>query len=110
MNRYAAYPHRIPGGYGFWAMIRLCRDSHPSPVMDIGAKPKVFPTRGDAAEECLKHMVAFMNGHEIRGECFDESTSIKQVRQTKADALFPKLQPIRKNGKVIQVERKRAAA
>jgi hypothetical protein len=68
MNKYSAYPHRVPGGFGFWAMIRFCRDSHPTPVMDAGDKPKVFPTRGEAAEECLKHVVAFMNGRPTRRE------------------------------------------
>lgn len=84
-NKYSAYPHRIPGGFGFWAMIRLCRDSHPSPVMDKGERPKVFLTKGEAAEECLKHMVAFMNGREIRGETFDASPTIKEVKFATAE-------------------------
>lgn len=71
MNAYAAYPHPIPSGLGYWAMIRLCRASRPAPVMAKGDRPKVFNTRGEAAEECLKHIVAFMNGTEIRGERFD---------------------------------------
>ncbi|NSX90120.1 hypothetical protein [Agrobacterium tumefaciens] len=96
MNKYSAYPHPVRGG--FWAMIRLCRDSQPAPVMDAGEKPKVFPTKGEAAEECLKHIVAFMNGREIRGERFDEGASIKQVRRAQADRIFSK-------GKEISVER-----
>ncbi len=102
MNRYSAYPHRIPGGFGFWAMIRLCRDAHPSPVMDAGDKPKVFQTKGEAAEECLKHIVAFMNGREIRGERFDEGASMKQVRRAQAERIFSK-------GKEISVERREMA-
>jgi hypothetical protein len=98
MNRYSAYPHRIPGGVGFWAMIRLCRDAHPAPVMDEGAKPKVFETKGEAAEECLKHVVAFMNGREIRGEMFDLHVSVKQTKRAAAEKIFRK-------GKVIPVER-----
>ena len=77
MNAYAAYPHPIPSGLGYWAMIRLCRASHPAPVMGKGDRPKVFNTRGEAAEECLRHMVAFMNGHEIRGERFDGHSTAK---------------------------------
>lgn len=99
MNRYNAYPHRIPGGLGYWAMIRLCRDSEPSPVMDTGARPKVFGSKGEAAEECLKHVVAFMNGHEIRGEIFDATPSIKQARREKAEKLFMG------GGKTVEVER-----
>lgn len=69
MNQYSAYP--LKRGLGWWAMIRVCRESHPSPVMERGAKPKIFASRGEAAEECLRHVVAFLNGHEIRGERFD---------------------------------------
>jgi hypothetical protein len=69
MNGYAAYP--LKRGIGWWAMIRVCRESHPAPVLAKGDRPKVFNSRGEAAEECLRHLVAFMNGREIRGERFD---------------------------------------
>ena len=71
MNRYSAYPHRVPGMATWWAMLRVCRDAHPSPILDRNGKPKTFPTKGEAAEECLKHLVAFMNGRDIRGEVFE---------------------------------------
>lgn len=87
MNRYSAYPRRVPGGFGYWAMIRLCRDSEPSPVMDTGDKPKVFSSKGEAAEECLKHMVAFMNGRQIRGETFDLVKPVTAAR-ARAEQLF----------------------
>ncbi|MDR9781612.1 hypothetical protein [Rhizobium redzepovicii] len=99
MNRYSAYPRRIPGGFGYWAMIRLCRDSHPSPVMDVGDKPKVFRTEGEAAQECLRHLVSFMNGREIRGEVFDARPSIRQAHREKAEKLFIG------GGRTVQVER-----
>jgi hypothetical protein len=99
MNRYNAYPHRIPGGLGYWAMIRLCRDSEPSPIMDIGARPKVFGSKGEAAEECLKHMVAFMNGREIRGETFDVSVSPSAVARARAEKIFLG------GGNTVEVER-----
>jgi hypothetical protein len=100
MNRYSAYPHRVPGGVGFWAMIRLCRDANPAPVMDAGEKPKVFATKGEAAEECLRHIMAFMNGRTIRGEKFDTGVvSLKDVRRAKADKLFMG------GGRTVQVER-----
>lgn len=94
----SAYPHRIPGGFGFWAMIRLCRDSRPSPVMDTGDKPKVFCTKGEAAEECLKHIIAFMNGREIRGETFEMPKPANDAR-AKAEILFMG------GGRTVQVER-----
>ncbi len=103
MNRYNAFPRRVPGGLGFWAMVRLCRDSEPSPIMDTGDRPKVFGSKGEAAEECLKHMVAFMNGREIRGEKFDATPSIQQARREKAEKLFMG------GGRVVQVERMEAA-
>lgn len=96
-NRYSAYPHRLPGGR-YWAMIRVCREAHPSPVMEAGDKPKVFNTRGEAAEECLKHVVAFMNGREIRGEAFEMPTPANDAR-SKANLLFVG------GGRTIQVER-----
>lgn len=98
MNRYNAYPHRIPGGVGFYAMIRLCRDSEPSPVMGEGDRPKVFASEGAAAHECLKHMVAFMNGRPIRGETFDLVRPATAAR-AKAEKLFMG------GGRVVEVVR-----
>ncbi len=98
MNRYSAYPHRIPGGLGYWAMIRLCRDAHPAPVMDAGDKPKVFTSKGEAAEECLRHIMAFMNGRPIRGEKFDVAPRSNAAR-AKAEMLFAGKR------KTVQVER-----
>jgi len=89
MNRYSAYPHRVPGHRTWWAMIRVCRDAHPSPILDRDGKPKVFPTKGEAAEECLKHLVNFMNGKPIRGEQFESGDySIKAAKFARADKHF----------------------
>lgn len=99
MNKYSAYPHRIPGGFGFWAMIQFCRDSHPTPFMDAGDKPKLFPTKGEAAEECLKHVVAFMNGKPIRGEKFEDGGSVKQAKFAAAEKIF-------KQGRAIEIGRR----
>jgi hypothetical protein len=85
-NRYAADPYRLPNGK-YLAMIRLCRDAHPSPIMDAGGKPKVFGSKGEAAEECLKHMLNFMNGKPIRGEMFD-GPSVKEAKFARAESLF----------------------
>lgn len=95
-NGYAAYPHRLPSGR-YWAMIRMCRDAHPSPIMAAGDRPKVFDSKGEAAEECLKHMLAFMNGREIRGEVFD-GPSVKEAKFAMADKLF-------RNGAMMEVGR-----
>ena len=72
-------------------MLRLCRDAHPSPIMDEDDKPKVFPTKGEAAEECLRHVLAYMNGRPIRGETFEtgEYTRSKAAK-AKANQLFSK--------------------
>lgn len=91
MNRYASYPHRIPGGFGYWAMMRLCRDARPSPIMDEEGKPKTFPTKGEAAEECLRHLVAYMNGREIRGEVFEGGTYTRSsAAKARAEQIFKK--------------------
>jgi|SRR5690606_31046490 len=95
MNKYSAFPYRIPGGY--LAMIRLCRDSHPSPVMGKGERPKIFATRGEAAEECLVRIMDFINGREIRGEFF-EAPGHSQARQN-ADRIFIG------GGKSVEIER-----
>lgn len=89
MNRYSAYPHRVPGMATWWAMLRVCRDAHPSPILDRDGKPKVFPTKGEAAEECLKHLVAFMNGRPIRGEQFEGGTYTRsKAAKARAEQIF----------------------
>jgi hypothetical protein len=65
--------------------------------MAEGDRPKVFKTEGEAAQECLKHMVAFMNGREIRGELFEAPKQLG-ARQ-KAELLFIG------GGRTVQVER-----
>lgn len=89
MNRYSAYPHRVPGMATWWAMMRLCRDARPAPIMDDEGKPKVFATKGEAAEECLRHLVAYMNGREIRGEVFEGGTYTRSAAaKARANQLF----------------------
>lgn len=85
-------------------MLRFARDGKPKPVMGEGDKPIVYPTELEATQEALKHLLAYMNSDYLR---VGETAS---AARTDAEKLFPSLQPIRKNGKVIQVERKRAAA
>lgn len=75
MNNYSGYP--LARGFGWWAMIRLAKDGKPRPVMEKGDKPKVFNSPGEAWEEIAKHLLAFMNGHEIRGERFDGCNSYR---------------------------------
>lgn len=91
MNKYASYPHRIPGGFGYWAMIRLCRDAKPAPIMDADDKPKVFQTKGEAAEECLRHIISYMNGRPIRGEVFEGADySTRALARSQAERVFQK--------------------
>ncbi len=101
MNKYSGFPQPVPGGYR--CMIRLCRDSRPSPVMGEGAKPKVFETKGEAWAEIATHLLNFMNGHVLRGETFDTTATLKEAKRAKADRLF------RKGGGTINVERRELA-
>jgi hypothetical protein len=103
MNRYSAFPRKLPSG-GYWAMLRLCRDAHPAPVMGSGDKPKVFPTKGEAVEECLRHIMAFINGRPIRGESFNAAGTTKEAARIAADRIFMG------GGKTVQVERIQARA
>lgn len=80
-NRYSAYPQPVPGGYR--CMIRVCRDARPNPVMEKGAKPKVVPSEAAAWREIALHLLAFMNGNEIRGERFEGNDA-----KSAADRLF----------------------
>lgn len=100
MNRYSAYARRIPGGFGYWAMLRFCRDAHPAPVMAEGDRPKVFATEAEATAECLKHVMAFINGRPIRGETFE---TVANDARSKAERLFVG------GGRVVEVERLEAA-
>jgi len=102
MNHFAAYAQPVPMGYR--VMIRFAQHGRPKPVMDKGDKPKVFQTKLEATEEALRHLLAYMNTEYLR--CGEFASTAKN----EAEALFPSLKPIRKNGKVIPVERKRAAA
>lgn len=100
-NRYTAYPHPIPGGR-YWAMIRVCKEARPAPVMASEERPKVFETRGEAAEECLRHLVAFMNGRPIRGETFDLAKP-EDAAKAKAERDFGRI--FLGGGRTVQVER-----
>lgn len=97
MNKYAAYAQEVPTGYR--AMIRVCREAKPAPVMGYGEKPKVFDTEAEAWKEIAQHLLAFMNGREIRGEMFDIHVTMKDAKRAKFEKLFRK-------GKVIEIERK----
>ena len=91
MNRYSAYPHRVPGHSKWWAMMRLCRDARPAPILDEKGNPKTFQTKGEAAEECLRHMVAFINGRPIRGEVFEGGDySPRALAKSQAERVFAK--------------------
>jgi hypothetical protein len=67
--------------------------------MDTVDRPKVFSSKGEAAEECLKHMVAFMNGREIRGEKFEGMDKPATTARARAEKLFIG------GGRAVQVER-----
>lgn len=101
MNCFAAYTREVPGG--FWVMLRFARDGRPKPVMGEGDKPIIYPTKLEATEQAMKHLLAYMNSEYLR--CGETASAAHSA----GDNLFPTLKPIRKNGRVIQVSRKRAA-
>ena len=81
-------------------MTRFARDGKPKPVMGEGDKPIVYPTKLEATEEALKHLLAYMNNEYLR---IGETASSKVSEAEKAFGT------IFKKGKAIQVERKKAA-
>lgn len=98
MNCFSAYVREVPRGY--WAMLRFARDGKPKPVMGEGGAPIVYPTKLEATEEALKHLLAYMNNEYLR---IGETASSTRSEQEKAfGTIFNK-------GKAIQVERKKAA-
>lgn len=96
-NGYSAGPYRVHGGK-YWAMVRVCRDADAQPILAKGGSPKEFSTRGEALQECLNHVLAFMNGRPIRGEIFEAPTPANDAR-AKAEQLFVG------GGRVVDVER-----
>lgn len=115
-NKYAAYVQEVPGGYR--AMIRVCREAKPNPVMDKGDKPKIYPTRAAALTELLSHVVGFMNGRPIRGEHFNDEPAIsdadahfnlKPFVKAKGSNKRTIVEKARRKGKEISVERREMA-
>ncbi|WP_322884235.1 hypothetical protein U8C35_07715 [Sinorhizobium medicae] len=100
MNHYSGYAHPIRGGW--WAMLRFAKDGRPKPLMGPEDKPIVFPDELTATKAVLKNTFQYFNGEYLRD-------GAKAERFAAADSLF-NLRPIRKNGKVIEVERRRAGA
>jgi hypothetical protein len=100
MNEFAGYTKAVPGGH--WAMLRFARDGKPKPIMGKGDKPEVFPTELEALRAVNRHLLRYFNGEYLRD-------GAKAERFAAADALFS-LRPIRKNGRVIPIERRRAGA
>ena len=70
-------------------MIRVCRDARPAPVMKKGGAPHVEPTELEAYKLLVAHLLAFMNGHEIRGEVFEGGDySPRQLAKSQGEKLF----------------------
>ncbi len=100
MNEFAGYTKTVPGGH--WGMLRFARDGQPKPIMGEGGAPVVFPTEIEALRAVNRHLLKYFNGEYLRD-------GAKAERFAAADKLFS-LKPIRKGGKVIEVERRRAGA
>lgn len=102
MNHFAAYIQGVPNGYR--VMVRFAQHGRPNPVLNKGGTPIIFRTELEATQQALKHVLAYFNGDYLRhGETASSAKS-------EAEKLFPDLKPIRKNGKIVHVERKRRAA
>jgi hypothetical protein len=97
MNRFAAYPQPVPGGYRL--MMRFAKDSHPKPILGPGDKPIIYPTESAAWKACASHLLSYLN-FPIVGET---AVSASSNARSKADRLFLG------GGKVVQVERLEAA-
>lgn len=101
MNEYSGYTRPVPGGH--WAMLRFAKDGQPKPIMGRGQKPVVFPTELEATKAVLKATFAYFNGDYRR-----DGVTITAV--SKADATFPDLKPLYRNGRKIEREVRRASA
>jgi hypothetical protein len=98
-NEVAGYARPLPNGQ-FWAMVRLHRDGRPKPVLGDGGSPVVYPDEASALREVVKHICGYFNSPMVRD-------GVKAQRNAAADALFS-LKPIRRKGKVVEVESRRA--
>lgn len=101
MNEVAGYARPLPNG-SFWAMVRLHRDGRPKPVMGEGGAPVIYPDEASALRAVLSHICGYFNSPILRD-------GVKAERNAAAEALFS-LPPIRRKGKVIGVETRRAKA
>ena len=89
MNKYNAFAYRIPGGFGYHAMLRFGGDATAKPLLGPHAKPRVFNTELDALKACLANVLGYMNGCEMRGEKFEGGAYSKAaLARQKAENLF----------------------
>jgi len=70
--------------------------------MAPGDRPKIMDSEGEAWKEIALHLLAFMNGREIRGETFEVVSPSKSAR-IEAEKIFLG------GGRVVDVERMEAA-
>lgn len=100
MNEFQIGAHPYGGGYIAW--FRKVHRTENEILKGKGGNPIVYPTRAEAKAAAGDAIVAYINGSLVRD-------GAKAERFAAADALF-KLRPIRKGGKVIQVEKRRVGA
>lgn len=99
MNEFQIGAQPIAGGYLAW--IRKVHRADNEVIKGKGGKPVIYPTREAAKAAAGDAMVAYINGSLVR-----DGEVIKA--RSEGDAHFPTLKPIRRNGRVIPVERARA--
>ncbi len=98
MNMFAAYTQTVPGGYR--VMLRFSKDGNPKPIMDVGDKPLVVPTKLEATQTALAHLLDYLNGDYQR--CGERLPTAVSEAEKQFGAIFMK-------GRAIPIERKERA-
>lgn len=90
MNQFETYTQKQFSG-GFKAFLRTSMDGEAKPILGVGGKPQIFPTRESALEALNKHLVRYVNGHLHR---FGE---VAGAEMAKAEGAFK--ESVRQKGK-----------
>lgn len=60
MNKFSSYIHKTPKGW--FAFLRMARDSHARPLIGKGDQPKLFTNELEAERAINRHLLAYLNG------------------------------------------------
>lgn len=98
MNTVTGYARPLPDG-SFWAMVRVHRDGKPKPVLGESGAPITYPDEASALRVVVKHICAYFESPMYRD-------GVRIGDLSEADAAFPGLRPMVRNGRKVEVERK----